>query len=267
MVGPAPQGEAVTTSSGDLLKRVGFFLPRWLLAPLRGARDRALGLWYRGGGRWCPVCGQCSRKFRRGGTIPREDARCPRCGSMERHRLVWTYFDRMTDLFDRRPKRVLHVAPEQCFEPRLRRRLGAGYITADLLDPHVMERMDIIRIPYPDESFDVIYCSHVLEHVPDDRRAMGEFRRVLKPTGWAVLLVPITPGRTLEDPTVVEPADRLRVFGQADHVRRYGEDYVDRLREAGFKVDATRVSDMLQPDEALRMGVSTAGDIYRCRRA
>jgi len=252
---------------GDLMKRAGFLLPRSVLLRLRGARDLGLGLWYRGRGRWCPVCGWSSRRFRPGGTVARQDAKCPRCGALERHRFIWLYLAQRTDLFDGRPKRVLHVAPEQCFERRLKDRLGAGYLTADLRDPHVMERMDITGIRYPDESFDVIYCSHVLEHVPDDRRAMREFHRVLKPSGWAILLVPITLDRTFEDPTIVRPADRLRVFGQKDHVRRYGPDYVDRLQNAGFKVQVTRVSDMIAADEAARMGISRTGAIYHCTKA
>src|SRR5262249_12426105 len=84
---------------------------------------------------------------------------------------------------------------------------------------------------------------HVLEHVPDDRRAMREFYRVLKPGGWAILLVPITVERTFEDPAVVDPAERLRLFGQEDHVRRYGPDYGDRLSEAGFAVSGVNVSE------------------------
>ncbi len=249
------------------MKRLGFLLPRPVLVSLRAVRDRALGAWYRGHGRWCPVCGQSSRKFRQGGSVAREDARCPRCGALERHRLVWLYFAHRTNLFDGQPKRMLHVAPEQCFERRLKERLGAGYLTADLLDPHVMERLDITRIQYPDESFDIIYCSHVLEHVTDDLQAMREFRRVLKRSGWAILLVPITADRTFEDPTVVLPSDRLRVFGQEDHVRRYGPDYADRLREAGFEVDVTRVSDIIPADEAARMGLTRVGAIYHCTRA
>jgi SAM-dependent methyltransferase len=262
----AASAEDASLRSGALLKRIGFHLPGQVLGPLRTVRDVGLGTWYRGQGRWCPVCAQSSRKFRPGGTFPRSDAKCPRCGSLERHRLAWLYLTQRTDLFDRRPKRVLHIAPEQCFEGRFRARLRDGYLSADLLDPHVMERMDITRIGYPAETFDVVYCSHVLEHVPDDRQALREFRRVLKPTGWAILLVPITANRSFEDPTIATASERLRVFGQEDHVRRYGPDYVDRLREAGFAVNVTKGSDMVSPQDAVRMGISReAGEIFHCR--
>ena len=251
-----------------MLKEIGFRLPGPLIRSLRAARDLALGMWYRGSARWCPVCGWSSRKFRSQGFPVRPDVRCARCGSLERHRLVWLYFTAKTDLFDGKAKRVLHVAPEQCFEGRLRQRLGAGYLTADLLDPHVMERMDITSIQHPDESFDVIYCSHVLEHVPEDRLAMREFRRVLKQTGWAILLVPITAEKTFEDPTVTDPAERLRLFGQEDHVRRYGPDYVDRLREAGFDVVTTTPSEIVPAAETTRLGLNSgAVNIYHCQKA
>ena len=113
--------------------------------------------------------------------------------------------------------------------------IGEGYITADLLDPRVRVRMDITDIPYPNNFFDVIFCSHVLEHVPNDRRAMQEFSRVLKHEGWAVIMVPCFPerGKTFEDPSVTDPAERLRLFWQEDHVRLYGNDFVERLEASG----------------------------------
>ena len=245
--------------------------------PLRWARNWLSTLPYYGKGRLCPVCRRSSRRFRgteslsRGGGIwidfSKDEALCIHCGARERHRFVWLYFNRQTDLFNGQPKRTLHVAPEKCFESRLRERLGAGYITADLMNPRAMVRMDITNIEYPDESFDVIYCSHVLEHVPEDRRAIKEFHRVLKKRGWAVLLVPIMGERTIEDPSIVHPLDRLRVFGDSTHVRLYGPDYVDRLREAGFAVSRTRVSDLFDKDEVMRMGLtSESGDIYYCTK-
>jgi SAM-dependent methyltransferase len=186
---------------------------------------------------------------------------------MERHRFVWLYFGRMTTLFDGKPKRMLHVAPEKCFEPRLKKRLGEGYVTADLADRLAMVRMDITDIQCPDGCFDVIYCSHVLEHVQDDRRAMREFYRVLKQDGWAILIVPIGADRTFEDPSIVDPSQRLRVFGKEDHVRRYGADFADRLREAGFKVRVSRVVDLFEKDDIVRMGLSGSDDIHYCSKA
>ncbi len=162
---------------------------------------------------------------------------------------------------------MLHVAPERWFESRLRKRLGANYITADLSNPRATVKMDITDIKYQDESFGVIYCSHVLEHVGDDRRAMREFHRVLKPNGWAILLVPITAEETFENPSIVEPKERLKTFGHEGHVRRYGSDYTDRLRDAGFKVEVTRVDDFIEKDDAIRMGLTReSGEIYYCTK-
>lgn len=219
--------------------------------------------------RLCPVCGWGSRRFRQFRHHSNPEAMCVHCGALERHRFAWLYFQARTDLFDGRLKRVLHVAPELCFIERMKKRLGDSYLTADLASKHATIKMDITAIQFPDASFDVIYCSHVLEHVPDDRRAMREFHRVLKPGGWAILLVPITaPGATFEDPSVVDPSERLRLFGQEDHVRRYGPDYVDRLREAGFAVAETNVVDMYSDEEARRMGITRgAGAIHHCRKS
>ena len=190
-----------------------------------------------------------------------------RCGALERHRFVWVYFWKKTNLFDGNVKRLLHVGPEPFFRKRLKNYLGSGYVTADLSGRGVDVRMDVTEIKYPDEFFDVIYCSHVLEHVSDDRRAMREFYRVLKNDGWAILLVPITAGKTFEDPSITEPDIRLRVFGQKDHVRCYGPDYVERLREAGFDVKITCVSDLFEKDEIVRMGLTAAsGEIYYCTK-
>jgi SAM-dependent methyltransferase len=251
-----------------VIRRVLRTLPEPVKAPLRRARQLVLGLPYRGTGRWCPVCEQSSRRFEVFGIVPRPDAQCMQCGSLERHRLAWLHMQRRTDLFDGRPRKMLHVAPELALQRHFRRAVGRGYLTADLSRGRAMTVMDIENIQMPDASFDVIFCSHVLEHVDDDRRAMREFRRVLKPTGWAILLVPITADRTIEDATVTDPAERLRLFGQDDHVRRYGPDYVDRLREAGFTVATTRVADLATPQEAERMGLTpAAGEIYHCTKA
>jgi SAM-dependent methyltransferase len=249
------------------MKAIAAKLPEWSIAPLRHSVDLVRAVPYYGKGRFCPVCGKSSRRFRPYGFVPREDAQCAHCGSLERHRLLWLYVSRKTHLFDGVPKKMLHVAPEICFESRLKKRLGDNYLTADLLKPHAMMKMDICNIECPDQSFDVIYCSHVLEHVQDDKKAMREFCRVLKSNGWAILLVPVTADKTFEDPSIVEPSERLRVFGQEDHVRLYGPDYVDRLREAGFRVEITEVKDLVQKEEAIRMGLTPfSGQIYHCTK-
>lgn len=250
------------------LRSLARHLPGWLKGPLRRGRDAALRLPYRGWGRLCPVCGRASRRFAPAGVVPREDAACIHCGALERHRLVWLYFRSRTDLFDSRPKRVLHVAPEPCFRRPFEQAFGAGYVPADLSGMNGSLKMDVLDIPFPDSAFDVIYCSHVLEHVADDRRAMREFRRVLRPDGWAVLLVPILAERTFEDPSVTDPAERQRLFGQDDHVRAYGPDYVDRLREAGFAVSVTGPEELAGQSERLRLGLNAAaGEIHFCTPA
>lgn len=228
---------------------------------------KAKCVFHHGRGRFCPVCGHSSRSFRRVGIVPRDDAQCAFCGAVERHRLLWLFLQKRTDLFDGRPKRMLHIAPERCFEAKFKDLLHDGYLSADLSSPRAMKKLDITDIPYPDETFDVIYCSHVLEHVPDDRKAMREFCRVLKDTGWAILLVPITSEKTFEDSSIVTPAERLRVFGQKDHVRRYGPDYVDRLRDAGFTVETTKVEDLVDTSGAEQMGLTPAsGVVFRCTK-
>jgi ubiquinone/menaquinone biosynthesis C-methylase UbiE len=173
----------------------------------------------------------------------------------------------MTNLFDETSKRILHVAPERCFIPKLKKQFGQNYVTADLTNPRADVKMDITDIEYPDEYFDVIYCSHVLEHVQEDRKAMSEFYRVLKKGGWAILLVPITTDKTFEDPSIVDPAERLRVFGQSDHVRMYGTDYIERLREAGFTVSVSYLSEIVDKKDLVRMGLTAeSGEVFYCTK-
>lgn len=214
--------------------------------------------------RYCPCCGSRVRHFLPFGVIPRPEAQCPICGSLERHRLIYLYLRKCTDLFDGRPKSVLHIAPEPIIG-RLFRSVGfINYVSADLAPGEVTLRLDVTRIPFCDDSFDVIYCSHVLEHVPDDRMAMKEFRRVLKPSGWAILQVPITSATTFEDTTVTSPTERERLFGQQDHVRRYGLDYRERLEDAGFAVTADRFLQSLSGGAVRRMGLPADEPIFFC---
>ena len=202
----------------------------------------------------CPVCESRVSRFRDFGNC--KNAWCPVCGSMPWHRLAWLFFQNKTSLFDGSPKRLLHIAPEPELAKRVLAVKGLDYLPVDLdpRRPYVKERMDITEIEYPDHSFDGILCSHVLEHVPDDRKAMREFQRVLKPGGWALIMVPLQLNPTVEDPTCTDPRERERRFGQFDHVRIYGPDLADRLSEAGFSVSQFSGRDLLSSDaEAHRM--------------
>ncbi|HBX89858.1 class I SAM-dependent methyltransferase [Alistipes sp.] len=215
-------------------------IPRPVLQRLAGWVVPLAGLFYRGRGVECPVCGAHYRRFLPYGYVAsRPNALCPRCLALERHRLLWLYLTRETDLAATRP-RTLHIAPEVCLMRHLRPLFAAAperYVTADLESPLADLHFDVQRIPLDDASFDAVICNHLLEHVADDRQALRELHRVLRPGGWGILLSPVERDRerTYEDDTITDPDERTRIFGQYDHRRIYGADYADRLREAGFE--------------------------------
>ena len=223
---------------------------------------------------FCPVCGQHSPAFLPFGIVPRPNARCPVCGSLERHRLSWIFLQRHSDLFSACPRKMLHLAPEPCLGQRLRQRLGDSYLSADLDPAKAMVSMDITCIAFPDASFSFIYCSHVLEHVPDDHKAMQELYRVLSPSGWALFQVPLYSGPTYEDFSIQSPAKREKAFGQWDHVRKYGMDFADRLRSAGFYTRYYLSADIASPEEIqwfglerpARAGRPGTGGLFVCIR-
>lgn len=157
---------------------------------------------------------------------------------------------------------MLHIAPEPCFEPIFKRIEYIDYITADLRNLKAMVRMDITNIKFPDNSFDVIYCSHVLEHIHNDQIAIAELYRVCKPGSWALLNVPIMADQTFEDKSIVTSEERKKIFGQADHVRRCGLDYVDRIKQAGFKVTKFFASDIIESTDSLTLGIPLGQKIF-----
>jgi len=217
----------------------------------------------------CPCCGGRSRRF--GPEGDRSDAKCPKCGSLERHRLLWLWLQHRTNFFSDRLS-VLHVAPERAFKRRFARLPNLEYLSADLDSPFADVRLDVTDIEFDDCTFDVVVCNHVLEHVPEDRKAMRELQRILKPGGWAVLLVPFDQDRavTYEDWAIVEPEERERAFGQYDHVRVYGRDYVDRLSDAGFEVSVERYGDELDEQRVALHGLRMSGrmeEIFHCRKS
>ena len=198
---------------------------------------------YAGHGVKCPCCGSTFRRFE--GFKGTPNRRCWTCRSLERHRQVALLLDHRPEL-RRQDARVLHVAPEDALR-RLVEPWAADYVTADLDEPGVDLHFDLTESPLDDDSFDVILCNHVMEHIPDDAAALSEIRRMLAPGGWALLMTPIVVDTTIEDLTVTDPEERLRRFGQHNHVRRYGWDYVDRLEQAGLSVTVVRQESELGP--------------------
>jgi SAM-dependent methyltransferase len=169
---------------------------------------------------------------------PRENVLAPYTLSLERHRLLWLYLKNETNFFTATLK-VLHFAPEQAFYKKFRELKNLEYVTTDLNSPLADVKADICNLPFENASFDVIFCNHVLEHIPDDTKAMQELYRILKPGGWGIFQIPQDLNReaTFEDDTIIDKKERAKIFGQYDHVRIYGRDYFEKLRTIGFTVD------------------------------
>ena len=224
-----------------LIKYILNHIPRPLLQRVAGWAVPIMGLVYVGRGKECPMCGCKRRRFLPYGYVEqRENALCPNCLSLERHRLLWLYLQRETDLLTARP-RLLHAAPEVALMRKLKhlyKDCPKQYITADLESPLADMHFDIQQIPIADGEFDAVICNHIMEHVEDDGKALGEIYRIMRRGGWGVILSPVELERetTFEDDTITDRAERTRIFGQYDHRRIYGRDYAERLRAAGFEV-------------------------------
>ena len=187
--------------------------------------------------RECPICGYRGLFWAKGRQPMVFDGLCPRCHSVGRHRQQQLLIDRHPEYLD--AQTVLHFAPEPCFDRRYRERLHATagtYVRADYL-PHKGEvKVDLQAMPFPDGAFDTVICNNVLEHVPDDHKAMTEIARVLRPGGRALLTVPMYDAwaKTYEDPAITDPVGRDLHFNKDDHLRLYGRDFCDRLGAAGL---------------------------------
>lgn len=230
---------------------------------------KVLAVFYRGKQVECPVCDHSFRKFLPYGRLSaRSNALCPNCLALERHRLIWLYLREKTDFFTAEHK-LLHIAPELCFIDRFEALPNLDYITGDIESPLAKVKMDIHEIPFDDNQFDVCFCNHVMEHVADDIKAMSEIHRVLKPGGWAILQIPLfhpLPEKTHEDPSITDLGERERIFGQDDHVRLYGKDYVDRLRQGGFDAKEDWYVKELPAEEAKRYALPTDEPIFFCQK-
>lgn len=198
-----------------------------------------------------PIDGKSFRKFLPYGyETQRENVLSPSTLSLERHRLLWLYLKNETNFFTS-DKKVLHFAPEQCFLKRFRALKNIDYTTTDLESPIADVKADICNLPFKDNQYDIIFCNHVLEHIPDDTKAMQELYRVLKKGGMAILQIPqdLSREKTFDDDSITDKKERAKIFGQYDHVRIYGRDYFDKLRSIGFTVNEVDYTAKLSKEE------------------
>jgi SAM-dependent methyltransferase len=215
-------------------------IPRPILIRLSFLAKPILAFLLKGNRFTDPIDGKSFRMFLPYGYgKQRNNVLSPSTLSLERHRLLWLYLKNETSFFSESvKKKVLHFAPEQAFYKLFRNQKNIAYTTTDLLSPLADVKADICNLPFEDNAYDYIFCNHVLEHIPDDTKAMNELLRVLKPNGMAILQIPqdLNRASTFSDDTITNQKERAAIFGQYDHVRIYGRDYFDKLRSIGFKV-------------------------------
>jgi SAM-dependent methyltransferase len=248
-------------------------LRRWLRDPRLFFLTRAAlwlrGLGYRGRRYHCPVCRTGLRSFvtKRGVLRTSPDGYCPRCDAKARHRRIWLFLEERTQLL-KDELHLLEVAPWWSLSRRFQSlpNLRFDAVDRERAGPHVSLVGDVASLPLAGDCLDALLCIHVLEHVQDDRGAMAELQRVLRPGGWALVSVPIRLDRaTHEDPSITDPAERQRVFGERSHVRWYGADLADRLRDAGFEVELDLASDL--PESVCRRhGLRRDENLFVCRK-
>lgn len=237
-----------------LFKYILNTVPRPILIKLSYWVRPLMALGLRGDRYTDPIDG---KKFKRflpyGYEHPRENVLSPSTLSLERHRLLWLYLKNETHFF-RDHLKVLHFAPEQAFYKKFKNQKNLDYTTTDLNSPLADVKADICNLPFAENSFDVILCNHVLEHIPDDTRAMQELYRVLRPGGWGIFQIPQDLNRadTYEDNSITDKKERAKIFGQYDHVRIYGRDYFTKLRTIGFKVEEVDYTKILSDAEVDR---------------
>lgn len=243
-----------------MFKKILNTIPRPLLIRLSIIGRPMLAFLLRGNRYTDPIDGKSYRKFLPYGYGEvRENVLSPGTLSLERHRLLWLYLQKETELFNKKEEgkdliRLLHFAPEQAFYKRFKNLKTIDYTTTDLNSPIADVKADICDLPFADNSYDFIICNHVLEHIPDDTKAMQELFRVLAPNGTAILQVPYKASleTTFEDDSITDRKERARIFGQYDHVRIYGMDYFRKLQDIGFEVDAVDYTSKLTSEEIER---------------
>lgn len=227
------------------------FLPRPFLIRLSYIIRPFIAFFLKGQRYTDPIDGHSFKSFLPYGyENPRDNVLSPSTLSLERHRLLWLYLKNETDFFSKNLK-VLHFAPEQAFYNRFRNLKNLDYTTTDLISPLADVKADICNLPFKDNTYDVILCNHVLEHIPDDTKAMQELFRVLKPGGLGIFQIPqdINRETTFEDDSITDKKERAKIFGQYDHVRVYGRDYFDKLRSINFEVSEVDYTSQYSKEE------------------
>jgi len=235
----------------QLFKLILNTIPRPLLIRLSYVARPVIAFFLKGNTFTDPIDGKHFRTFLPYGYgTQRNNVLSPSTLSLERHRLLWLYLKNETDFFSA-SKKVLHFAPEQAFYKRFRNMSNLDYVTTDLESPLADVKADICDLPFKDNEFDIILCNHVLEHIPDDTKAMQELYRILKPGGFGIFQIPQDLSRetTFEDDSITDPKERAKIFGQYDHVRVYGRDYFDKLRSIGFQVEEVDYTNTLSESD------------------
>ncbi len=233
-------------------------VPRPLLIRLSYVIRPLLAFLLKGSKYTDPIDGKSFRSFLPYGYgQQRNNVLSPSTLSLERHRLLWLYLKNETDFFSKSYK-VLHFAPEQAFYKRFRTMKNLAYTTTDLNSPLADIKADICNLPFEDNRFDIILCNHVLEHIPNDTKAMQELYRVMKPGGWGIFQIPQDLNRavTFEDNTITDKKERAEIFGQYDHVRVYGRDYFDKLRSIGFRVEDVDYTVSFSEDDIVKFALA-----------
>lgn len=251
-----------------LFKRILNTVPRPILIKLSYVVKPFLALALRGKTYTDPIDGKSFSKFLPYGyEDQRENVLSPSTLSLERHRLLWLYLKNETDFFTHSHK-MLHFAPEQAFYKRFRKLENLDYTTTDLNSPLADVKADICALPFDDNTYDIIFCNHVLEHIPDDKKAMQELYRVLKPNGMAILQIPqdLSREKTFEDNSITDRKKRAEIFGQYDHVRIYGRDYFEKLRTVGFAVEEVDYTAKLSASEINRYRLAKGEVIPVCKK-
>jgi SAM-dependent methyltransferase len=237
-----------------LFKIILNIIPRPILIRLSYIARPILAFFLKGNTYTDPIDGKQFKSFLPYGYgEQRNNVLSPSTLSLERHRLLWLYLQHETNFFSAE-KKVLHFAPEQCFLNRFKKLKNLDYTTTDLKSPIADVKADICHLPFEDNSYDIILCNHVLEHIPDDTKAMQELYRVLKPGGYGVFQIPqdLSRANTFEDASITDKKERAKIFGQYDHVRVYGRDYFDKLRGIGFEVEEVDYTASLSEEDIFK---------------